>query len=224
MTFSLSKMTLKKPLKITWQGYFYFSRWMNLARLFTIFCLKWRSGKGGCERLFAFVHVCSRLLAFAGVFAFAFVNVCQRLFALARICSCPLCRAPLCVTLAIFCSFLTWILKTIGLPKYYKMWENVKHGTFWAPMCNFSSWGQNWDMPAKKTLQKKKYPQNFRGIVPGFSGDLVYVVFSPEGLTPKRAQTNFCHLRNPGTIPQICFCLLWSSKLLPNYFEKGPVM
>ena len=54
--------------------------------------------KGGCKRLFAFVHVCSRLLAFACVFASAFacvclrfVCVCLRLLAFAYA---PLCCAP----------------------------------------------------------------------------------------------------------------------------------
>ena len=53
--------------------------------------------------MFAFVHVCSRLLAFACVFVFcvclrlsAFVCVCLRLLAFAYA---PLCCAPLCVTL-----------------------------------------------------------------------------------------------------------------------------
>ena len=63
--------------------------------------------KGGCQRLLAFVRVCSRLLAFACVFASAFspprllaivtfVRVCLRLLAFAYA---PLCYAPLCVTL-----------------------------------------------------------------------------------------------------------------------------
>ena len=69
--------------------------------------------KGGCKRLFAFVHVCSRLLAFAlRLLAFAcvclrlrlcvclrlsaFVCVCLRLLAFAYA---PLCCPPLCVPL-----------------------------------------------------------------------------------------------------------------------------
>ena len=43
--------------------------------------------KGGCKRLFAFVHVCSRLLAFVCVFASAFACVCPRLSAFACVCS-----------------------------------------------------------------------------------------------------------------------------------------
>ena len=62
--------------------------------------------KGGCKRLFAFVHVCSRLLAFTCVFAAAFACVCRRLSAFVCVCLrllafayVPLCCAPLCVTL-----------------------------------------------------------------------------------------------------------------------------
>ena len=62
--------------------------------------------KGGCKRLFAFVHGCSRLLAFACVFASAFACVCLRLSAFVCVCLrllafayAPLCCAPLCVTL-----------------------------------------------------------------------------------------------------------------------------
>ena len=33
--------------------------------------------KGGCKRVFAFVHVCSRLIAFVCVFASAFACVCK---------------------------------------------------------------------------------------------------------------------------------------------------
>ena len=52
--------------------------------------------KGGCKRLFAFVHVCSRLLAFAPLRLLAFVRVCLRLLAFARIClRPPLLRPPL---------------------------------------------------------------------------------------------------------------------------------
>ena len=55
--------------------------------------------KGGCKRLFAFVHVCSRLLAllaFSPLRLLAFVSVCLRLFAFARIClRPPLLRPPL---------------------------------------------------------------------------------------------------------------------------------
>ena len=43
--------------------------------------------KGGVSVLFAFVHVCSRLLAFACVFASAFVRVCLRLLTFAYVCS-----------------------------------------------------------------------------------------------------------------------------------------
>ena len=43
--------------------------------------------KGGCKRLFAFVHVCLRLLAFVCVFASAFACVCQRLSAFVCVCS-----------------------------------------------------------------------------------------------------------------------------------------
>ena len=43
--------------------------------------------KGGCKRLFAFVHVCSRLLAFVCVFASAFACVCPCLSAFACVCS-----------------------------------------------------------------------------------------------------------------------------------------
>ena len=53
--------------------------------------------------MFAFVHVCSRLLAFACVFASAFACVCRRLSAfvlrLLAFAYAPLCCAPLCVTL-----------------------------------------------------------------------------------------------------------------------------
>ena len=35
-----------------------------------------KHNKGGCKRLFAFVHVCSHLLAFACVFASAFACIC----------------------------------------------------------------------------------------------------------------------------------------------------
>ena len=45
--------------------------------------------KGGCKRLFAFVHVCLRLLAFSPLRLLAFVSVCLRLFAFARICLRP---------------------------------------------------------------------------------------------------------------------------------------
>ena len=52
--------------------------------------------KGGCKRLFAFVHVCSRLLAFSPLRLLAFVSVCLRLFAFACIClRPPLLRPPL---------------------------------------------------------------------------------------------------------------------------------
>ena len=56
--------------------------------------------------MFAFVHVCARLLAFACVFASAFACVCRRLSAFVCVCLrllafayAPLCCAPLCVTL-----------------------------------------------------------------------------------------------------------------------------
>ena len=56
--------------------------------------------KGECKRLFAFVHVCSRLLAFASLRLLAFVSVCLRLFAFARIClRPPFVTPPLCATL-----------------------------------------------------------------------------------------------------------------------------
>ena len=41
--------------------------------------------KGGCKRLFAFVCVCSRMLAFSPLRLLAFVNVSLNLFAFARI-------------------------------------------------------------------------------------------------------------------------------------------
>ena len=50
--------------------------------------------KGGCKRLFAFVHVCSRLLVFVCVFASAFACVCQRLLAFVCVCSQCLPLAP----------------------------------------------------------------------------------------------------------------------------------
>ena len=70
--------------------------------------------KGGCKRLFAFVHVCSHLLAFACVCAPAFACVCLRLSAFVCVCLrllafayAPLCCAPLCVTLTpeTFCEY-----------------------------------------------------------------------------------------------------------------------
>ena len=48
-----------------------------------------RSKGGGGRRLFAFVHVCSHLLAFSPLRLLAFVSVCLRLFAFARICLRP---------------------------------------------------------------------------------------------------------------------------------------
>ena len=75
--------------------------------------------KGGCKRLSAFVHVCSRLLAFSPLrFRLcvclrlsAFVCVCLRLLAFAYP---PLCCAPLCVTLKI----MACRLKFRGQPRW----------------------------------------------------------------------------------------------------------
>ena len=47
--------------------------------------------KRGCKRLLAFVHVCSRLLAF---FPSAFACVCQRLSVCSHLLTSPFCRAP----------------------------------------------------------------------------------------------------------------------------------
>ena len=65
------------------------------------FCVKGvckKPHKGGWKRLFAFVHICSRLLAFVCVFAsvsvFAFVNVCLHLLHLLAFAYAPFCCAP----------------------------------------------------------------------------------------------------------------------------------
>ena len=95
--------------------------------------------KGGCKRLFAFVHFCSRLLAFACVCASAFAFVCQRLSAFVCVCSHlltpPLLRPPLRDTDILgVCQWPLYFCKSIATSIFllsYQNWDTVFRREVW---------------------------------------------------------------------------------------------
>ena len=182
-----------------------------------------RNKGGRCKHLFAFVHICSRLLAFvffSPLRLLAFVNVCLHLFAFARICLLPpLSRPPLraseftCRKMhfrtenALACSKMSFLQKTaLSCRKYsfrgdcliVPIWRIYGGGGHIAgnrttsraqELTTLADFHKNWwPRQANKTLlsgekknkQKKTHQQNFRGIVPGFAGDCVYVFPPPQ--------------------------------------------
>ena len=72
----------------------------------------------------------------------------------------------------------------------------------WQPIWNFGWRIFKWVLGAKKKHIKKKHLNKMlTGLSRDFSGDFVYVLFSPIRNDPK-----FWHPPSPRTIPQICLC------------------